>query len=205
MLWVIFLAMAVGGGLFSIFEMIRTSFFGQTTGNWVLQINKQVINAPEFMRSVAEQEERIRMIRSQYGQYADLYFQMMGMRLDPQDLAAKALIRKALLNQVAAQMPLAVSPEMAQSQLNNPMFISQEISDLVPFFTWDHSLGGVNPVMLHSYLQQIGVSTDEFNHELSLAIQRNDIRNLVEHGAYIPEFEPKSNLLKIIWVINFQF
>ena len=191
MLWTIFLAMTVGGGLFSLVEVIRMTFFGAPTANWVLQVNKHTITAPEFMRAVADQEERIRIVRSQYGQYADLYFQMMGMKLDPVGLATKSLIGKSLVNDVAAQLPLHVDKTVARAQLNNPMFISQEISDLVPFFTWDHSLGGINPVMLHQYLQQIGVSSDDFERELIKAVKRSDLKSLIDHGSYIPDFELK--------------
>jgi len=191
MLWTIFLAMTVGGGLFSLVEVIRMTFFGAPATNWVLQVNKHTITAPEFMRAVADQEERIRIIRSQYGQYADLYFQMMGMKLDPVGLATKSLIGKTLINEAAAALPVRVNAEAARAQLNNPMFISQEISDLVPFFTWDHSLGGINPVMLHQYHQQIGVTTQDFERELIKAVKRNDLKQLVDHGSYIPEFELK--------------
>ena len=191
MLWIVFLSMAIGGGLFSLFEIIKNAFSGKPAGSWVIQINKQTIAAPEFMRSVADQEERIRIIRSQYGQYADLYFQMMGMKLDSQELAMNSIIRKELLNQVAAKLPFSVNAHMAQSQLNNPQFISQEISDLVPFFTWDQSLGGVNPIALHTYLQRIGVSKSEFEHELARGVARHELKNILEHAAYIPQFELK--------------
>ncbi len=191
MLWIVFLSMAIGGGLFSLFEILRSTFFGKPSGSWVIQINKQTIAAPEFMRSVADQEERIRIIRSQYGQYADMYFQMMGMKLDSQELAMNALIRKALLNQVATQLPFSVNPQMAQSQLNNPVFITEEVSDLVPFFTWDQSLGGVNPITLHTYLQRIGVSTSEFEHALAQGFVRHNLKNIIEHGGYTPQFELK--------------
>ena len=191
MLWIVFLSMAVGGGLFSLFEIVRTAFFGKPAGSWVIQINKQTIAAPEFMRSVADQEERIRIIRSQYGQYADLYFQMMGMKLDSQELAMNSIIRKTLLNQLGQKLPFSVSAQTAQSMLNNPMFITQEVSDLVPFFTWDQSLGGVNPVVLNTYLQRIGISKSEFEHELALGVARQDLKNIVEHGSYTPQFELK--------------
>jgi parvulin-like peptidyl-prolyl isomerase len=189
-LWVILLAAC---GAFSVFEFLRTSFFGGSSGNspWIMKISGHSITMPEYMRAVADQEMRIRFIRSQYGQYADLYFQMMGMKLDPQALAVDALIRKTLLNTVADQLPLHVDSGLAQSQLNNPVLISQELSDIVPLSAWDPALGGINPLLLNAYLQQMHISSSEFDAQLVQGIKRNDVKNLVEHSIYIPEFELK--------------
>ena len=188
-LWVIIIA--ASGALSLVWNWIDRFALGNKGSSWVLEINKDIISISEFRRAVADQEERIRIMRAQYGQYADLYFQMMGMKMNSQEMAVNTLITKALLNQAANQLPLYVSPALAQSQLNNPMFISQEISDLVPFFTWDQSLGGVNPLALQAYLQHIGVSESEFNTHLAQAVKRSDVRKLVEHASYIPEFALK--------------
>lgn len=196
MLWVIFLSMAVGGGLFSLFEVIRTTFFGKPSGSWVLQINKQTITMPEFMRSVADQEERIRMMRAQYGQYADLYFQMMGMKLDSAELALNSLTRKSLLNQALLSLPFSVDAKLAQAQLSNPMFITQEVSDLVPLSAWDQSLGCINPGALYTYLKRIGMSKSDFDQELAQGVARHELKNIIEHGGYTPEFEIKEKFAK---------
>lgn len=187
-LWITLLSVA---GVVSLVEMIKNIFGGRTTSGWVLTVNKTTIGMPEYVRAVADQQERIRIMRAQYGQYADLYFQMMGLSLDPARLAVDSLIRKSLLNQVAHQMPLYVASDLAQSQLNNPMLISQELSDVVPFSTWDPSLGGINRNLLHGYLRQVGISSTEFAQLLADGVKRNDVRLLVEHAAYTPEFQTK--------------
>lgn len=187
-LWITLLSVA---GVVSLVEMIKNIFGGRTTSGWVLTVNKTTIGMPEYVRAVADQQERIRIMRAQYGQYADLYFQMMGMSLDPARLAVDSLIRKSLLNQVARQMPLYVASDLAQSQLNNPMLISQELSDVVPFSTWDPSLGGINRNLLHGYLRQVGISSTDFAQLLAEGVKRNDVRLLVEHAAYTPEFQTK--------------
>lgn len=189
-LWVVLLSVA---GVVSVFEIIKNIFGGRPTSGWVLKINSTTISMPEYMRSVADQQERIRIMRAQYGQYADLYFQMMGLSLDPQKLAIDSLIRKSLLNQVAHKMPLYVASDVAQSQLNNPMMIWQELSDVVPFSTMDPSLGGINRVMLSSYLRHVGISSADFAQLLAEGVKRNDVRLLVEHAAYIPEFQIKQH------------
>ncbi len=188
-LWITFLAV---GGVFSIFEFFRIFFSVGNKSEWVLDINGHKIYTPEFARVAADQEERIRIMRAQYGQYADLYFQMMGIKLDPQSLAANEIIRKELLNEQANKLPLYVSNDIAQSQLQNPIAISQELSDLVPFSTWDHSLNGVNPLALNRYLQHIGMTTTAFNHQLARAVKRADLKKLIEHSSYVPNFEIKS-------------
>lgn len=190
-LWITFLAVA---GVFSVIEMARSFFFGSGSDKgWVLQVNNKSFYAPEFMRAVADQEERMRMLRAQYGQYADLYLQMMGMSTDPKALALNSLTRKALLNDVAQQLPLAVSEEKAQSHLKDPMFIYQELSDYAPLFAWDQSIGGINPLILAEYHRKAGISSADFAQELNNAVKRDVLKKLVEHSVYVPEFEIKEN------------
>ncbi len=185
--WVVIIA---ASGALSLVEFVRSSFFGRGGGGaWVLQVNKEKIFMPEFQRAVTDQEERLRLMRAQYGQYADLYFQMMGIKNNPQELALKSLIRKALLNQMAQTLPLYISSTMIEAQLSNPALLFQELSDLVPFSVWDQSIGGINPLALQAYLAHMGISSTEFNHAIAQAIARNDVAKLVEHAAYVPEFE----------------
>ena len=188
-LWVTLLAAA---GVFSVIEMARNLFFGSSQNSgWVLQVNDSKFFAPDFIRAVADQEERIKMLRAQYGQYADLYLQMMGMSTDPKLLAINSLTRKALLNGVATQLDLHASDETAQARLKDPMFIYQELSDYAPFFTWDHSLGGINPLALNEYHRRVGITTADFDAEVIKAAQREELKKLVEHSVYVPEFELK--------------
>lgn len=188
-LWITFMAVA---GVFSVIEMGRNFFFGSSnTTGWILQVNDTKFFAPDFVRAVADQEERIKMLRAQYGQYADLYLQMMGMPTDPKVLALNSLTRKALLNGVVNQMPFAVSDEKAQERLKDPMFIYQELSEMAPFFTWDHSLGGINPLALTEYHRRVGITTADFAAELVKAAKREELKKMVEHTVYTPEFELK--------------
>ena len=188
-LWITFMAVA---GVFSVIEMGRNFFFGSSnTAGWILQVNDTKFFAPDFVRAVADQEERIKMLRAQYGQYADLYLQMMGMPTDPKVLALNSLTRKALLNDVVNQMPFSVSDEKAQERLKDPMFIYQELSEMAPFFTWDHSLGGINPLALTEYHRRVGITTADFAAELVKAAKREELKKMVEHSVYTPDFELK--------------
>lgn len=188
-LWITFMAVA---GVFSVLEMARTFFFGGgSNASWVLQVNSAKFFVPDFARALADQEERMKMLRAQYGQYADLYLQMMGMSTDPKILAINSLTRKALLNDVTHQMNLAVSNEKAQEHLKDPMFVYQELSEMAPFFTWDRSLGGINPLALAEYHRKAGISTSDFAAETNNAALRDSLKKIVERTAYTPEFELK--------------
>lgn len=188
-LWITFMAVA---GVFSVIEMGRNFFFGNNNAaGWILQVNETKFFAPDFVRAVADQEERMKMLRAQYGQYADLYLQMMGMPTDPKLLAINSLTRKALLNDVTSRMSLLASEEVGQARLKDPMFIYQELSDYAPFFTWDHSLGGINPLTLIEYHRRVGITAADFAVQIAQAAQREDLKKLVEHSIYTPEFELK--------------
>lgn len=188
-LWITFLAVA---GVFSVLEMARSFFFGSSgEKGWVLQVNNKSFYAPDFMRAVADQEERMRMLRAQYGQYADLYLQMMGMSTDPKALAINSLTRRALLNEVSQKLPFTISDEKAQAHLKDPMFIYQELSDYAPLFAWDQSIGGINPLILTEYHRKVGISTTDFAQEIINATKRDDLKKLIEHSVYVPEFELK--------------
>lgn len=179
-------------GVFSVVELIRNIFSGNTNnGAWVLQVNGTKFFAPDFVRAVADQEERMKMLRAQYGQYADFYLQMMGMSTDPKVLAINSLTRKALLNDIIAQMPFAVNDEKAQERLKDPMFVYQELSEMAPFFTWDHSLGGLNPLALTEYHRRVGITTADFAAETIKATERDTLKKMIEHSIYTPEFELK--------------
>lgn len=188
-LWITFMAVA---GVFSVLEMARTFFFGGgSNAAWVLQVNSTKFFAPDFVRAVADQEERMKMLRAQYGQYADIYLQMMGMSTDPKVLAISSLTRKALLNDVADHLSFSVSNEKAQEHLKDPMFVYQELSDMAPLFTWDHSMGGINPLTLTEYHRRAGITTADFAAQTNKAALRDTLKKLVEHTSYSPEFELK--------------
>ncbi|GMU19391.1 MAG: hypothetical protein AMXMBFR12_05830 [Candidatus Babeliales bacterium] len=179
-------------GVFSIVEVLKNIFGGNNqNGAWVLQVNNTKFFAPDFIRAVTDQEERMKMLRAQYGQYADLYLQMMGMSTDPKILALNSLTRKALLNDANTQFGFKISDEKAQERLNDPMFVYQELSEMAPFFTWDHSLGGINPLTLTEYHRRVGITTADFASETKRAAQRETLKKLVEHSVYVPEFELK--------------
>ena len=186
--WIVILVVS---GVLSVFLNWYDSYFGKTSQAWILQINKEKISMPQFARAVASSEERIRFMRMQYGQYADLYFQMMGMKLNPQEMAFNEVIRKTLLNQLAHALPLYISADLASAQLNDPVAISQELSDMIPLSAWDPAIGGINPMQLQSYLQKFGITASDLNHELARAVKRTTTKQLIEHAAYVPEFELK--------------
>jgi len=185
-LWIVLLAL---GGAFSAIELVRMIFAPRSGASWVMEVNGSKIYKDEFIRAAQEQEIRLKMMRAQYGQYADLYFQLMGISTDPGALALNTLVRRTLLNQVAAQLPLRVDGISVHSALNTPVFVQQELSDLAPFSTWDFQNGGINQLALREHLARFGLTTQDFDKEVVAAIKRQDVQRLVELSAYVPLFD----------------
>lgn len=188
-LWITLLAV---GGVFSVVELARGYFGGGK--NWVFTINRETIYQPEYIRNVADQEERMRMMRAQYGEYADLYFQMMGIKPNARELAADSLIRKSLLNQAAAKLPISINQNMIDQKLSDIMFIYQELSDVVPLFAWDQTLQAINMVILRNYLSKIGMSMADLDEHIAKAIKRKALMEMVGLSSYVPEFELKQRI-----------
>lgn len=191
---VLWITLCAVGGVFSIVEIAR-NYFG-TGKNWILKINNEKIFYPEFARSVADQEERLRMLKTQYGEYAELYFQLMGLKANPKDLALETLIRRTLLNQAAAKLPVSVNQEMIDEKLKDIMFIYHEISDVVPLFAWDQTLGALNTIVLSNYLRSIGLSISDLDAYVAKAIKRQALTRMVSFASYAPELELKERFIR---------
>lgn len=190
-LWVTILAT---GGVFSAFEMVRL-FLGASTSHWVVKVNGKAIDYAVFTRKVADEQERVRMIRMQYGQYADLILQMMHASSNPEVMAVDATIRETLLDQSARHLALAVSSDFMAEKLNDLMFIQKELSDLVPMYVIE-APGVVNMRALRVYLQRNNISMETFEALVIQAIKRHTLGQLVSMADYIPSFELKRQFIK---------
>ena len=115
----------------------------------------------------------------QYGEYAEMYFQIMGLKANPKDLAIETIIRKTLLNQASARLPFKVSRQMIDEKFTDIMFLYHELSDLVPLFSWDQTLGAINTVILSNYLHQMGLTIDDLHAHIAKAVKRQALTRLV--------------------------
>ncbi|MCX5921715.1 MAG: SurA N-terminal domain-containing protein, partial [Candidatus Dependentiae bacterium] len=123
-LWIVILAMA---GIFTLPELFKMG----RTASWIAKINKQKISPSDFMRKATMHQQYMAIFREKYGQSADLILQSMGINLDPQVFAFDAVVQEALLNQAAQKIGIVISPEYVEEKLANPLFVRQELSDLI--------------------------------------------------------------------------
>lgn len=201
-LWLVILALA---GVFSIPQLIRD----MRTSDWIAQINGSKVSYAEFIFRARSQEARIQMLRQQYGQLADMLLQSLGASADPRVFALESLVRDELLIQVAQSMKLRVSPAFVTEKLASPLFIQQELSDLVPMFVLD-PYHGINAQALRAYLQRMRISMSDFEQKVDQVLERRTLLDIVDGALYVPEFVVKERyqeeyLAKNYSLLHFNF
>src|SRR5271170_7740696 len=77
---------------------------------WAATVNGTEISEIAFRHKVMQQQEFLANFRQEYGPYANMLLESMGLGNDPQELALNLLIKEELLIQVAQQMGLRVHP-----------------------------------------------------------------------------------------------
>ena len=178
-LWVTIVALA---GLFSLpglFKMGSRVF-------WFAQVNNETISQSDYQQKVVLQEERMHALRAQFGAQADLLLQNLGMSLNPKVFAQDAVIQDALSNQAGKELSLHVSNEYVLERLSNPLFVRQELTDVVPFAVFDQS-GLIDSRALHLYLQRMRITRGDFEQEIAQALKRHMLLGIVTVGSYVPE------------------
>lgn len=201
-MWLVILALA---GVFSIPQLIRDMH----TPDWIAQINGSKVSYAEFIFRARSQEARIQMLRQQYGQLADMLLQSLGASADPRIFALESLIRDELLIQVARSMKLRVSPAFVTEKLASPLFIQQELSDLVPMFVLD-PYHGINTQALRAYLQRMRISMSDFERKVDQVLERRTLLDILDGALYIPDFVVKERyqeeyLAKSYSLLHFNF
>jgi len=91
------------------------SFFKRSAGRGsggpsVATVNGIEISHQEYNRVSNIQQEFLRRLRTQYGQYADLFMQAMGLNADPKSLALDTLIRDTLINDAVDALHINITP-----------------------------------------------------------------------------------------------
>lgn len=181
-LWITIFALA---GIFSL-----PSLFKRMSGMpWIVSINGQEIGYNDYVRKTAIHQEFLNNLRAKYGQYADAFFQTMGIT-DPKTSAMNELLQESLLNQAADKLGIVMSADHIADKLANPLFVQQELASLIPAGAMDQ-FGGINMPILKKYLQRLGLSINEFESKVSEAVQRSLISELVRVSTYTPEFAVK--------------
>lgn len=164
---------------------------GRGSGIWGI-INGRTIMSNDFDRKVIDFEERLQMMRAEYGPYADQLMAAMGISSNPKALAAQGLMREVLLDSVADDLDIKVHPAYVQQTIDNISGAYQELSDLIPARAIDMRNGSIQIEPLRRHLLQYGLTMADFDARLEQALKRKMTGNLVAAAAYVPRFELES-------------
>jgi peptidyl-prolyl cis-trans isomerase D len=173
----------------------------------IATINGTDIEFVDFERRVYQETERINIFRQQLGQQADAILQALGLS-DPKTMALNGLIQDTLLNNVARTLNIQVSPEFIIQKLNDPSYVAEELSDIVPFYIIDQQ--GINMPMLNRYLSLHRLTMKDFENQIEEKIKRNTVLSIIEAAAYVSQQQIKDYFIhnylgKEYTVVTFPF
>lgn len=181
-IWITVFALA---GLFSLPSMLkRGSGFGD---DWTIRINKRYISDRQFRREVAEQQEHLNRFRAQYGQFADMFLQSMGIDPNPQSLAYDTLVRNELIVQLAESMGIMINHEYIAQKINDQDFVYKNLGNVIPPFVFLSS-GEIDQRLLSSYVKQRGLTMPTFEKMISEALLKVLLLHLLESTVYVPDY-----------------
>jgi parvulin-like peptidyl-prolyl isomerase len=152
-------------------------------------INGRTIYETDFARKTLDFEQRLQMMRAEYGQYADQFMAMMGIVQNPQALASESLVRETLLDGVGKDLGLQIHPEYVKQAISNISSVYQELSDLIPVSAIDVRSGSINIEPLRLYLRNFKLSMSDFDAKLEAGLKRKITGNLLANATYAPRFE----------------
>ncbi len=200
---VIFIAL---GGVFTVLQYYTSSVDGS---RWVARVNGRDISFNDFVRAANLKQDYLSAIRAQYGEYAGMMMEMMGLSMDPKSLALDQLIQDELLNQAADTLGAQMDPETVQERLNNPLFIQQQLFGLLPMAVFNRD-GSINYRLLKMYLTRVGLTVEDFNEQIEKVLKRRLVGDAVAAAVYVPGFELKHyfmqrNAAKRFSVLTFSY
>jgi parvulin-like peptidyl-prolyl isomerase len=152
-------------------------------------VNGRDIFFNDFERKVVDFEERLQMMRAEYGPYADQFMAAMGINTNPKVLASQGLMREVLLDNTADQLDIQVHPEYVQQAIDNISSSYHELSDLIPARAIDMRNGSIQTEPLRRHLYQYGLTMADFDAKLEQGLKRKLTGNLIANAAYVPKFE----------------
>ncbi len=161
---------------------------------WVARVNDREIDTTSFYRAVSKQEYNIRVMREQYGAYADIFMQMLGLARDPKILAYEELVRESVVDNVVDRIPLYIHSDYVDQKFNDPMFIQQSgLYNVLPlgFFTPQ----GIDEQSLRFYLSRMGLSFTQFENMVEQALARYIALELSGTANYTPSYLVKDALV----------
>lgn len=202
-MWVTLAAIA---GVFSLPELFKRISGGD---RWVASVNSCYIDYKDFARRASHYEQRMQMLREQYGPYADMLMRSMGMGNDPKKEALNSLIGDQLLNDIAHKLNIHIDDSYVALKLNDPRFVMRELSDIIPMFLLSQKTGKIDQEKLMMYLRKNGISLEEFEASVEKQLRKHLVLELIGGGAYVPHFilkdAYKNTLPKKFSILTFSF
>lgn len=154
---------------------------------WIARVNNHEIDGLTFGKAIAKQEYNIRMLRQQYGQYADMFMQMLGLDQDPKKVALQELIRDEVLNQAVAKIPLYIDRDYVDQKFNDPTFAQQSgLYTILPLGFFGPQ--GIDEHALRDYLAKMSITGSQFETMVEKALARYIALELAGLAAYTPAY-----------------
>lgn len=177
--------------LMGVFSLPLLFFKKGGNGPWSLRVNGQEVPLATFMQEVEVQREKIAQFRTQYGQYADMLFQAMGMNLDPNNLASDLLTKQVLLEQLCQKLPVRTDTNFVLEKLQSKEFSQQYLSDIVPPYLFDNE-GVINEKIFRLYLKKRKWNVSDILELAEKTIQRQLLIEFIGQSLYVPTFDLKA-------------
>jgi len=202
---IFFMLFAIVAGMVSSMLM-RTD---RMSDSWALRVNGIEISYKDFSHEVAKQSHWLAQIRGQFGMYADMLLQSMGMSTDPKTLAIETLIRDELMRQYAYDLGLVLHSDYISKSVNNALFARQYLANILPHFVFDQN-GQLDTTILRNFLNQTGSSVQEFEKKIETALLSTQLMDCFNASCYVPLFDIKQyfiakNLGKGFSYLTFSF
>ncbi len=174
-LWVIISAFLIG--------LLPVAFRGLSDSNvWVLRVDGQEVGEQEYRLEWERAREQVLAFKKQFGDLAE--FSM----ITPQFLALQSLKKQELLNQFADKIGAYLSPEFVIQKLSDPMYVMQNLRDVIPPQLVD-PVTGIDQVMLKQYLQRFKLSIDMFERIIERTLTDQFVIETVASTFYLPRFD----------------
>ena len=192
-LWVTLFSIVIFWGGPSLLRHVQRR--GTGTGPAVASVNGIEISQSEFLRVSNMHEDYLRKIRSQYGQYADLLMQAMGMNTDPKAMALETLVKDSVIDQAAQAMHIHATQGYIDAKFEKPEELTRQLTQILPPTLFERD-GSINPAALNKYMAHQRMSNDDLNNLIKDALDRELALELVEIGSYVPNFAVQEEYLK---------
>ncbi|HAU30390.1 MAG: hypothetical protein UV79_C0009G0011 [candidate division TM6 bacterium GW2011_GWF2_43_17] len=176
-----------------LFSLAGTSFigilyqvFGSGKNQYVLEVNGIKITRADLAYQTQSLQEKIHIIRTQTGEYADFILQQNGLLGQPQAIALDRLVARAVALYGAQKSGIRyISPSYAAEKLDDPNFVFTRLSDILPAYLLQ-GYGRLNRQSLDEFFRRSPELAARFDALYMATLQEDLFNQILEGVAYIP-------------------